>query len=96
MTREEMLSEIGLSDGDFRDFLTKVAAFRSSLNPQQLAFYNRSMPTVAEVAQAFGPDVSIQDVENLFAEAPPINGIACIFWGQGPGHRRWPGGHDPK
>jgi len=94
MTREEMLSQMGLSDQDFRDFLTKVAAFRGSLNPQQLAFYNRTMPTVAEVAQAFGPDASTQDIENLFAEAPPINGVACIFWGQGPGRHR--GGHDPK
>jgi len=83
MTREQMLSKMGISDQDFRDFLTKLAAFRNSLNPAQLAFFHRSMPTVDQVAQAFGSDASIQDVNNLFAEAPPMDGICCIFWGWG-------------
>lgn len=92
MTREEMLSKLGISDQDFRDFLTKLATFRSSLNPAQLALYHRALPTVDQVAQAFGPDASIQDVENLFAEAPPMNGICCIFWGWGdPGGGNGPG-----
>lgn len=86
MTRDEMLSQMGLSDQDFRDFLAKAAAFRDSLNPAQQAFYQRAMPTVAQVAQAFGPNTTPTDVENLFAEAPPVNGIACIFWGYGAGH----------
>lgn len=80
MTREQMLAQLGISDPDFRDFLTKLAVFRDSLNADQLAFFHRSLPTIQQVAQAFGPDCSIQDVEQLFGEAPPINGICCLGW----------------
>lgn len=84
MTREEMLSKLGIGDADFRDYLTKVAAFRSSLNANQLAFFNRTLPTVSQVAAAFGPGVTTSDIESLSAEAPPVNGIACFFWAPPP------------
>jgi hypothetical protein len=80
MTREQMLALLGIADADFRDFLTKLAAFRGSLNNDQLAFFHRSLPTVEQVAQAFGPDCSVSDVEQLFTEAPPMNGICCLGW----------------
>jgi len=84
VTREEMLSKLGIGDGDFRDYLTKIAAFRSSLNPNQLAFFNRTLPTVSQVAADFGPGVTTSDIESLSAEAPPVNGIACIMFAPGP------------
>jgi hypothetical protein len=79
-----MLSQLGISDSDFRDYLTKVAAFRSSLNANQLAFFSRTLPTVSQVAADFGPGVTTSDIESLCAEAPPVNGIACIFWAPPP------------
>ncbi|MGC2619304.1 MAG: hypothetical protein WA414_09710 [Acidobacteriaceae bacterium] len=80
MTREEMLSKMGISDADFRDYLTKLTAFRASLNPAQQAFFDRGKPTVAQAAHAFGPGATAEDVEKLFAEAPPQNGIICTEW----------------
>ncbi len=84
MTREQMLNQIGLGDTDFRDYLTKLSAFRSSLNPNQLAFFNRTLPTVGQVASAFGADVTASDVESLCAEAPPQNGTSCFMFGGPP------------
>ncbi len=84
MTREEMLSKLGIGDADFRDYLTKVAAFRSSLNENQLALFHRSLPNVSQVASAFGPDVKESDIHSLSAEAPPMNGVACFMWGGPP------------
>jgi hypothetical protein len=84
VTREEMLNQLGIGDADFRDYLTKLAAFRNSLNPNQLTFFNRTAQTVGKVAAAFGSGATESDVESLFAEAPPVNGIACIFWGGPP------------
>ncbi len=80
MTREEMLEKLGIGDADFRDYLNKVSAFRNSLNPNQLALFHRTLPSVSQVAAAFGPDATESDVESLCAEAPPLHGIACIGW----------------
>jgi hypothetical protein len=80
MTREEMLSKMGIGDADFRDFLTKLSAFRNSLNPAQQKFFDGSKPTVDQVAKSFGPGATAGDVEKLFAEAPPQNGIICTEW----------------
>jgi hypothetical protein len=84
VTREEMLTTLGIGDADFRDYLTKIAAFQSSLNANQLAFFKRTLPTVSQVAADFGPGVTTSDIEGLCAEAPPVNGIACIFFAPSP------------
>ncbi len=86
MTREEMLQQMGISDGDFNDYLNKLLAFRDSLNPQQLQLFNRSRVSFDQVAQAFGPGASTSDVEALFAQAPSADGTALVSWG-GPPHK---------
>ncbi|HSY02752.1 MAG TPA: hypothetical protein VK819_11380 [Acidobacteriaceae bacterium] len=80
MTREDMLKKMGIGDGDFRDYLTKLSAFRNSLNAAQRAFFDGGKPTVDQMAKWFGPDATAGDVEKLFAEAPPQNGIICTEW----------------
>ena len=84
MTREEMLQQMGISDQDFTDYLSKVAAFRDSLNPQQLQLFNRSRMSFDQVAQAFGPAASIPDVEALLGQAPSVDGIAMVNVGGPP------------
>lgn len=85
MTREEMLAKLGISDEDFRDFLRKLEAFRRSLNPAQLEFFHRNLPTAIQVAEAFGPTATVEEVEALFVEAPPVAGVVCFLWTQKPG-----------
>lgn len=78
MQREAMLKKMGIGDADFRDYLTKSAAFVASLNEAQLDFHlNSKHPTltVTEAAAAFGPDVTEEDISKLFEEAPPVASV---------------------
>jgi hypothetical protein len=78
LTREELLLTLEIEDADFRDYLAKIAAFRSSLNPSQLALFKKSMESAEKLAESLGPDVTLEFIEELCAEAPPLDGIACI------------------
>jgi|HubBroStandDraft_1064217.scaffolds.fasta_scaffold209065_2 hypothetical protein len=80
MTQEQMLADMGISQQDFSDFVTKFLQFRGSLNPAQLSLLDRALPTVSEIAQSFGPDCTAADVEAVLQFAPPAAGIACTCW----------------
>jgi len=80
MTREQMLSSMGISSHDFQDYIKKFLAFRGSLNSSQISVLDRAMPTAGEIAQSFGPNCSPQDVEALLQVVPPTAGVACICW----------------
>lgn len=78
MTREEMLRKMELSDHDFRDYVAKSKRFRDSLNEAQLRFHlsSKSSPIhVEDAAKAFGPDVTVDQLTELFAEAPIFGGV---------------------
>lgn len=77
MTREQMLDKLGTTDEDFRDYLRKFNLFLNSLEPRQREFHHSHVGkmTVEELAKAFGPDVTVRDIELLFAECPPTHGV---------------------
>ncbi|MGD0892641.1 MAG: hypothetical protein ABR923_14010 [Terracidiphilus sp.] len=80
MNQEQMLNAMGISEQDFLDFVTKFLEFRSSLAPAQLSLLERALPTISQIAQSFGPDCTVADVEVLLQIAPATNGISCICW----------------
>jgi hypothetical protein len=78
MNRTEMLNKMGIGDDDFRDYLKKSSDYLATLNEAQMKFHTNSKPPTATIAQAaasLGPDVTAEDIQQLFAEAPPIEGI---------------------
>ena len=77
MTRQQMLDKIGITDEHFRDYLRKYCSFLNSLERIQRDFHydHVGRSTVEEVAKSLGPDVSAKDIEHLFAECPPVEGI---------------------
>jgi hypothetical protein len=77
MTREQMLAPIGITEEDFGDYLTKYGSFLKSLKPGQREFHydHAGRSTVEEVAKSLGPDVTAKDIERLFAECPPVDGV---------------------
>lgn len=77
MTREKMLDRMGITDEDFRDYLGKYSTFLNSLKHGQQEFHyaHAGRSTVEEVAKSLGPDVTAKDIERLFAECPPVEGI---------------------
>lgn len=66
MSRDEMLNRLGLSDADLTDLLTQYNDFVGKLKPGQQAVIKRSLPTVQEATQSFGPDVTADDMQELF------------------------------
>lgn len=80
MTRRQMLDQIGITDEHFRDYLRKYSSFLKSLEPSQREFHydHAGKSTVDEVAKSLGPDVTTKDIEQLFAESPPVHGICII------------------
>jgi hypothetical protein len=75
-----MLNQLGITDADFSNYLGKLCSFLSSLEPSQRDFYNShcGKNSVEDVAKALGPDVTAADIESLFAQCPPVNGI-CVM-----------------
>lgn len=80
ISREQMLKRMGIKDADFRDYLTKHAAFLKSLNASQRKFHHSNIPRkkVGEVAKSLGPDVTSEHVKRLFKEAPPVMGVMSV------------------
>ncbi len=87
ITRAEMLTKMGISDADFRDYLTKHGTFLKSLNESQTAFHKRNNPgtPVNDIARSLGPGVTSTHVKTLFSELPPVQGVSptnCCRGGQ--------------
>ena len=68
MNRPDMLAVLGLSDSEFTDMLQKFNAFLNTLNANQRAVIQNSVPSVSQAAASFGPDVSTADVQYLVSE----------------------------
>jgi hypothetical protein len=76
MTHDEMLKKLGLNEQQFRDLLARLHDLMLSLDPQQRIVVTSSLPTLAEAARSFGPNVSESDLEEFLEEAWPADGIA--------------------
>jgi hypothetical protein len=80
MTQEQMLAAMGISQQDFTDFVTKFEQFRNSLNPAQQALLDSALPSTSQIAQSFGPNCSVEDVEAL-CQLAPTNKVSCfVCW----------------
>lgn len=67
MTHDDMIAKMGLSTEEHRDLMIKFAAFHNSLNANQQRVMERSMPTLEQAAQSFGPGVTTQHIQSLMA-----------------------------
>jgi hypothetical protein len=78
--RDEMLERLGITDGDFRDYLRKLCAFLNSLERSQREFHfeHCGKRTAKELEESFGPGVTAEDLEQLFCECPPVHGIFFV------------------
>ncbi len=76
MRREEMLSELGVSADELRDFVMKLNVLELTLNDSQKALFRRSWPNLKEVVAAFGGEVT---EEELFAILETILDDLHIF-----------------
>lgn len=70
MNRADMLTALGLSDHEFTDMLQKFNNFMASLDAKQKNIIQASIPSAAQAAASFGPNVSPADVQNLVT--PPV------------------------
>ena len=74
MNRDEMLKELGVTSKELHDFLGKFSAFLATLDTKEKAMMHRALPTLHQVLKAFGPDVTAEELLELFggdAEHPP-------------------------
>jgi hypothetical protein len=80
MTHQQMLHRLGIKDEEFRDYLRKLCFFLDSLDATQREFHYKhsATKTVEQFAEALGSNATSMDVERLFAECPPVDGICII------------------
>lgn len=77
MTRSEMLTQLGLTDNDFNDLLTKFRSFYGNLNASQQAVVNRMMPKLKRTTAILGGTVTPAELKTFIASPPapaPIPG----------------------
>jgi hypothetical protein len=79
MTKEEFLSRLGLSSHEFRELVRKFIHFLDRLTEAERAAVLRSMPTIAEAARSFGPDVTSDELGNILKEI--LEGIDIVALG---------------
>ena len=66
MNRDEMLVKLDVSADQLQDLLQKFRGFLATLDKHQHAIVKRSLPTMAEALQAFGPSVNEAELAELF------------------------------
>jgi hypothetical protein len=79
MNHDEMLHRLGLTDAQLKDMLAKFRALEASLDHAQQAAFRRSIPTLTDAMEAFGDDVTKEQLLKMFEgdkHTPPV--IICI------------------
>lgn len=66
MTRNELLARMGLTEKQLMELLHKFRHFYKSLDPKQKSVVKHSLPTLEAAAKSFGPDVTVDDLHELF------------------------------
>jgi hypothetical protein len=78
MTDDQILKEMGLSDGDFRDLLAKTDTFVRQLNPSQ----QKVLPTPSDAAATLGGGVTPDQLTAFIrARAPQHGTIIAGYFG---------------
>jgi len=79
MPPAQMLAEMGISQAEFDDYLTRLNAFINALPPNQQAFHIKNHGrTALEIARSLGPAATAADVQGLFAAAPKQAGVIVM------------------
>ena len=77
-----VLSRIGLSEEEARDFIAKHQAYQKSLTPAQYEALSRSLPSWQEAAAAIHPDMTAADLQDFVArrgETPAPVSALCLM-----------------
>ena len=77
MTKQEFLNEVGLSNDEIRDLMQKFVCFLEPLSEAQRDAVHRSLPTIAEAARSFGPDVTRERLSEILKEI--LEGIDYVM-----------------
>jgi len=68
MTRDEMLEKMDLTEDELQGLLASFRDCYAKLNDRQQAAITRSLPSMTEALQAFGPDVTQESLQQLFGD----------------------------
>ena len=66
MTRSQMLKQMGLTEHQFKHLMESFSKFYNGLDAAQKAVVRRSLPSLAQAAKTFGPDVQPGEMMDLF------------------------------
>jgi hypothetical protein len=80
MTAQQMLEKLGITPEQAEDYKARSSEFVASLPPALSSLHQKtSVPVPADqVRQWFGPDVTQQDLADLYAAAPGLNGVVVF------------------
>lgn len=79
MTHDELLASLGLSGAQLSDTLQKFHNFFQSLDDQQKAVVQKSIPSLTEAANSFGPDVQESELRSLLEDYVDNKPLMCFF-----------------
>ena len=77
-----ILSKVGLSEEEARDFIAKHQAYLKGLTPTQYEGVSRSLPSWQEAATAIHPDMTAPDLQDFVArrgETPAPVSALCFM-----------------
>jgi hypothetical protein len=77
-----ILSRIGLSEAEARDFIAKHQAYLKSLTPAQYEAVSKSLPSWQAAAAAIHPDMTAADLQDFVArrgETPAPVSALCLM-----------------
>ena len=78
MDKQEMLRKLNLSETEYKDLLAKFGSFFNSLSDGQKKIINNWLPKYDEIAKAFGPDVTPEQLKELSNLENVCIGVAAI------------------
>lgn len=78
MDKPEMLRKLNLSETEYKELLAKFAAFFNSLSNEQKKVINNWLPKFDEIAKAFGPDVTVEQLKKLSDLENVCVGVAAV------------------
>jgi hypothetical protein len=75
-----ILSRIGLSEDEARDFIAKHQAYLKSLTPAQYDAVSRSLPSWEAAAATIHPDMTAADLQDFVARHGETPAPASALW----------------
>jgi hypothetical protein len=79
MKHEDMLKHLGLSKDQLRTLLRKFHDFHNSLDAEQKAVVDRSLPSLKQASDSFGPQTNESELHKLLGEHHEGKPVMCFF-----------------